>query len=131
MWTDDSLRVLLTSLLSDVEATLVKLRQGSSQCDLVSSSGQAMKIDTDTNSSSHVEAITTDTILSTSCTLSSSSDFLPTGTSKEQQPNKTMSIIYLFSRYKSSQSAISSSDEVVMTKENCSFDSSCAGTVDR
>lgn len=104
---------ILSSLFFDVEATLVKLRQGS-QRDLVSST-DITEMEANCNSACNFpdeDVMTTDS---------------------KEQPNKTVSVIHMFTRYKSSQRALSSRNEATIIEDNSSSagSSPSAGTVDR
>ncbi|KAL7161771.1 hypothetical protein ACSBR2_042278 [Camellia fascicularis] len=95
-----------------------------------------MKIDVScdfaSNSPYDDEAMAEDANCSSNSISSSCSDYRPMGTLKEQQ-NKTMSVSYLFARYRSSQRTPSLPAEAVMVENNyCSASSSpSAKTADR
>lgn len=91
----------------------MKLRQGS-QRDLVSST-DITEMEANCNSASNFpdeDVMTTDS---------------------KEPPNKTVSVIHMFTRYKSSQRALSSRDEAMIIEDNSSSagGSPSAGTVDR
>ncbi|CAL5440864.1 unnamed protein product [Camellia sinensis] len=128
-------KIIKDDSLSIYEATLVKLRHGS-QCNPVSPSDQAMKIDVScdfaSNSPHDDEAMTEDTNCSSNSISSNCSDYRPMGILKEQQ-NKMRSVTYLFARYRSSQHTLSLPAEAVMVENKCCSASSSlsAKTADR
>ena len=105
----------LTGLFFDAETTLMKLKQGSRHVQSspaeeshISPSGTVMTID--------VHSVPTSIS-------PSSSECQSMGTSKDQRYTN-VSVVYLFSKYKSSQRALSSPDnEAMATESGCSSES--------
>ncbi|CAK9156877.1 unnamed protein product [Ilex paraguariensis] len=108
-------------MMDSQEATLKKLSQGSRR-DLSLIPEDCAK----TTESFTLTRITQDdeaVMINADCSthsLEGSSDIPSMGTSKEQW-SRNVSVLYLFSRYKSSQNAVSSPDEETMVKkDSCS-----------
>ncbi|KAA8542168.1 hypothetical protein F0562_023320 [Nyssa sinensis] len=117
--------------LSIYETTLMKLKQGSRR-DLSPQPEDSVKPEISCTASilPYEEATTIEADCSSTSLSPSSSDCQSMGTLKEQG-NMNMSILRLFSRYKSSRHALSSPNEEAMTVENdCSSASTTPSHLD-
>ncbi|XP_059655133.1 uncharacterized protein LOC132302314 [Cornus florida] len=117
-------KIIKDDSLSIYETTLMKLRQGS-QRDLSSLSENSMNAYISSTSASippYEEALTIDYDCSSASI--SRSDIVCQSLSTLKEPQKrNLSILYLFSRYKSSRKAPSSPDEAMAIENGCSSSS--------
>ncbi|KAI3454975.1 hypothetical protein Pfo_011638 [Paulownia fortunei] len=114
-------KIIKHDSLSIYESTLLKLKQGS-QCNPRCNPEDSARMETyctmETDSPEAEEAMTTNADCSSNDSFpNSSSSFQSTGSSKEQG-SRNMSILYFFSKYKSSQHAQNSNDKEMMVIES-------------